>query len=91
MVCKEWEEEDTLLTNIEVSKRAIDLSMDGMVECLAFTVESQEGKIMNSRPVRQGLWYQVRRGLWYQVRQGLWYKVRQDLWYQVQQGRWYQV
>ena len=39
--CREWEEEDTLLTNIEVSKRAIGLSMDGMVECLAFTVESQ--------------------------------------------------
>ena len=42
MVCKEWEEEDTLLTNIEVSKRAVGISINGMVECLAFTVESKE-------------------------------------------------
>ena len=34
--CKEWEEEDALLSNIEVSKRAINPSMDGMVECLNF-------------------------------------------------------
>ena len=40
--CREWELEDESLSNIEITKRAVGKSMDGMIECLTFTVESQE-------------------------------------------------
>ena len=59
--CKEWEKEDALLTNIEVSKRAIGLSMDGMEECLAFTVESQEDFPDNWLPNLDSVNYDVLR------------------------------
>ena len=40
--CQQWEEEDAELSNIERTKRVIGESMGGIVDCLEFTVESQE-------------------------------------------------
>ena len=39
---REWEQEDQLLSPIERTKRAVFGSMQGIVKCLAFTVETEE-------------------------------------------------
>ena len=39
---KEWEQEDQLLSPTERTKQAIFLSMQGLTQCLAFTVETSE-------------------------------------------------
>jgi hypothetical protein len=39
---KEWEEEDTLLSPTERTKRMIQASMQGLTKCLSFTVETCE-------------------------------------------------
>ena len=40
--CKEWEEEDMMLTNIERTKRVVFGAMQGLTDCLSFTVETEE-------------------------------------------------
>ena len=39
---QEWESEDELLSPIERTKRVVFGSMNGLTECLAFTVETEE-------------------------------------------------
>ena len=39
---REWEQEDQLLSPIERTKRAVFGSMQGIIQCLAFTVETEE-------------------------------------------------
>ena len=40
--CKEWEIEDSNLSGLKITKRAIGASLDGLVDCLTFTVEGQD-------------------------------------------------
>ena len=39
---REWEQEDQLLSPIERTKRAVFGSMQGIIQCLSFTVETEE-------------------------------------------------
>ena len=39
---REWETEDSNLTDIERTKRAIQGAMQGLTDCLTFTVETEE-------------------------------------------------
>ena len=40
--CRQWELEDSILSPIEITKRAIGDSIDNIVDCLEFTVETEE-------------------------------------------------
>ena len=38
----DWEREDLMLSDVEITKRAVFGSMQGLTDCLSFTVETQE-------------------------------------------------